>query len=200
MFPQGFITKRLVPVQNGDLLLEETAAYREQDSSMNNSSASLSVLLLRLQTCRCDRCVTQRIGFGDGSVTFFCVRSTVIILVFRSYNCHHSMHCTRGGGGVIYGGVIPPRRTLEDTLFVPRPCVSINRQPFLIARIHLGARLPLCRRMTDVERPSRAIGMTPEMLSKLVSNPEVMVLMQNSKLQEVMKKVRHISTNLSSHT
>ncbi|CAN0271834.1 unnamed protein product [Pylaiella littoralis] len=32
-------------------------------------------------------------------------------------------------------------------------------------------------------------GMTPEMLSKLVSNPELMVLMQNPKLQEVMKKV-----------
>lgn len=38
--------------------------------------------------------------------------------------------------------------------------------------------------------------MTPEMLSKLVSNPELMVLMQNSKLQEVMKKVRHDTTNL----
>eukprot|EP00904_Undaria_pinnatifida_P012783 jgi/Undpi1/8635/HiC_scaffold_25.g11100.m1 len=32
-------------------------------------------------------------------------------------------------------------------------------------------------------------GMTPETLSKLVSNPELMVLMQNPKLQEVMKKV-----------
>ncbi|CAN0237055.1 unnamed protein product [Scytosiphon promiscuus] len=32
-------------------------------------------------------------------------------------------------------------------------------------------------------------GMTPEMLSKLVSNPELMVLMQNPKLQEIMKKV-----------
>lgn len=33
-------------------------------------------------------------------------------------------------------------------------------------------------------------GMTPEMLSKMVSNPELMVLMQNPKLQEIMKKVR----------
>lgn len=33
-------------------------------------------------------------------------------------------------------------------------------------------------------------GMTPEILSKMVSNPELMVLMQNPKLQEVMKKVR----------
>eukprot|EP00903_Cladosiphon_okamuranus_P016355 g15083.t1 len=32
-------------------------------------------------------------------------------------------------------------------------------------------------------------GMTPEMLSKMVSNPELMVLMQNPKLQEIMKKV-----------
>lgn len=35
--------------------------------------------------------------------------------------------------------------------------------------------------------------MTPETLSKLVSNPELMVLMQNPKLQEVMKKVRCVT-------
>lgn len=51
--------------------------------------------------------------------------------------------------------------------------------------------------MTAVEWYARATGMTPEMLSKLVSNPELMVLMQNSKLQEVMKKVRHFSINLT---
>lgn len=39
-------------------------------------------------------------------------------------------------------------------------------------------------------------GMTPEMLSKLVSNPELMVLMQNPKLQEIMKKVN--GTNIRS--
>lgn len=32
-------------------------------------------------------------------------------------------------------------------------------------------------------------GLTPDQLSKLVANPEIMVLMQNSKMQEVMKKV-----------
>lgn len=36
--------------------------------------------------------------------------------------------------------------------------------------------------------------MTPEMLSKMVSNPELMVLMQNAKLQEIMKKVRFAQT------
>lgn len=130
------------------------------------------------------------------------MRSTAIILAFRSYNvCQSSEALYRGAGAavVIYGSVIPPRRTREDTLFVPRPCVSINRRPFLISCVHLGARLPLYRRITVIERSARATGMTPEMLSKLVSNPELMVLMQNSKLQEVMKKVRHVSTNLSSH-
>lgn len=54
--------------------------------------------------------------------------------------------------------------------------------------------------MTDVGRSSRDTGMTPEMLSKLVSNPEIMVLMQNSKLQEVMKKVRRVFTKLPGDT
>lgn len=33
-------------------------------------------------------------------------------------------------------------------------------------------------------------GLTPDQLSKFVSNPEVMVLMQDPKMQEIMKKVR----------
>lgn len=41
-------------------------------------------------------------------------------------------------------------------------------------------------------------GMTPEMLSKMVSNPELMVLMQNAKLQEIMKKVRRAYGNYES--
>lgn len=38
--------------------------------------------------------------------------------------------------------------------------------------------------------PSVAEGLTPDQLSKFVSNPEVMVLMQDPKMQEIMKKVR----------
>lgn len=32
-------------------------------------------------------------------------------------------------------------------------------------------------------------GLTPEQLTKMASNPDIMMLLQNPKLQEVMKKV-----------
>lgn len=170
------------------------------NSSVDTPRASISGWLLQLQTLRCDWCVTQRVVFVDGSVIFIACELLSSVWLFAVTAFANPVKPCRGGGGravMIYTGVIPRRRTCGNTLFAPRLLFCINHRPLLMARMHLRARVPLYRRMTAAERYARATGMTPEMLSKLVSNPELMVLMQNSKLQEVMKKVRHVSTNLT---